>query len=76
MNSIIFLLLITFTNESGNIGVAWDKNPHATKQSCEAKVDHLRPTAPKNWQYVEYECKAYPAPQYPVNGDSSLTPNT
>jgi hypothetical protein len=77
VNSIIFVLVIMFTNQTGDIGVAWDRNPHLTKESCEAKVDHLRQTTPKNWQHVGFECKPYPAPVYNIDETSpKLTPNT
>lgn len=75
--NIIFLLVITFTTADGYVRVAHDTNPHATLESCQAKVDHLRPTAPKNWQHVEFECKKYPAPRLEINdGAPTLGPNT
>lgn len=64
----IFVLVILFITADGSTGAAFDKNNHATEESCKARAEHLVKSAPaQRFQYIETICKRIPAPKLEID---------
>lgn len=73
----VYILAIAFVTATGEPGAAFDKNVHATEESCKSRAEHLIKSAPaQRFQEIQTQCFKMRAPKLPVESGPNVGDNT